>query len=154
MLIFAFQILTVGADPILNRFDMNGEILSQIPCASPSAFSISLHPAGVCFVSTLFPIKMGLEHLFRLLTIQLKLFTWLLLSTVCFLLFIWSIPVYFRLLRLEVTDVLWMLSRNLAATCAHFVANVFRKGCKAQYSLNFEAWSPEPKQQNGFQLNE
>ncbi|KAL5065844.1 hypothetical protein RYX36_027581 [Vicia faba] len=44
------QILTVGADPILNRFDMNGEILSQIPCASPSAFSISLHPAGVIAV--------------------------------------------------------------------------------------------------------
>ncbi|XP_058756287.1 THO complex subunit 6-like isoform X2 [Vicia villosa] len=44
------QILTVGADPILNRFDMNGEIVSQIPCASPSAFSISLHPAGVIAV--------------------------------------------------------------------------------------------------------
>jgi translation initiation factor 4A/THO complex subunit 6 len=44
------QILTVGADPILNRFDMNGVILSQIPCASPSAFSISLHPAGVIAV--------------------------------------------------------------------------------------------------------
>ncbi|CAJ2649907.1 unnamed protein product [Trifolium pratense] len=44
------QILTVGADPILNRFDMNGVILSQIPCAPPSAFSISLHPAGVIAV--------------------------------------------------------------------------------------------------------
>lgn len=44
------QILTVGADPILNRFDMNGAILSQIPCAPPSAFSISLHPAGVIAV--------------------------------------------------------------------------------------------------------
>lgn len=44
------QILTVGADPILNRFDMNGAILSQIPCAPPSAFSISLHPSGVIAV--------------------------------------------------------------------------------------------------------
>lgn len=59
LLIFAFQILTVGADPILNRFDMNGAILSQIPCAPPSAFSISLHPAGVCSDSKLlvFPIS-------------------------------------------------------------------------------------------------
>ncbi|KAK7329672.1 hypothetical protein VNO77_23846 [Canavalia gladiata] len=44
------QILTVGADPLLNRFDMNGKILSQIQCAPPSAFSISLHPAGVVAV--------------------------------------------------------------------------------------------------------
>ncbi|KAJ1400685.1 WD40/YVTN repeat-like-containing domain superfamily [Sesbania bispinosa] len=44
------QILTVGADPLLNRFDMNGAILSQIQCAPPSAFSISLHPAGVMAV--------------------------------------------------------------------------------------------------------
>ncbi|XP_061361648.1 THO complex subunit 6 isoform X2 [Gastrolobium bilobum] len=44
------QILTVGADPLLNRFDMNGVILSQIQCAPPSAFSISLHPVGVMAV--------------------------------------------------------------------------------------------------------
>lgn len=43
-----FQILAVGADPILNRFDMNGAILSQIQCAPSSAFSVSLHQAGVC----------------------------------------------------------------------------------------------------------
>lgn len=61
LLTFAFQILTVGADPILNRFDMNGAILSQIPCAPPSAFSISLHPAGVCFYSKLFPIQNGVR---------------------------------------------------------------------------------------------
>ncbi|KOM47721.1 hypothetical protein LR48_Vigan07g142500 [Vigna angularis] len=40
------QILTVGTDPLLNRFDMNGTILSQIQCAPSSSFSISLHPAG------------------------------------------------------------------------------------------------------------
>ncbi|KAE8658168.1 THO complex subunit 6 [Hibiscus syriacus] len=41
------QILAVGADPVLNRFDMNGTILSQIQCAPQSAFSVSLHPSGV-----------------------------------------------------------------------------------------------------------
>ncbi|KAH1057039.1 hypothetical protein J1N35_035104 [Gossypium stocksii] len=41
------QILAVGADPVLNRFDMNGMILSQIQCAPQSAFSVSLHPSGV-----------------------------------------------------------------------------------------------------------
>ncbi|OIV91918.1 hypothetical protein TanjilG_26037 [Lupinus angustifolius] len=44
------QILAVGADPILNRFDMNGVILSQIQCAPQSAFSISLYPTGVVAV--------------------------------------------------------------------------------------------------------
>ncbi|RYR77199.1 hypothetical protein Ahy_A01g001653 isoform A [Arachis hypogaea] len=44
------QILAVGADPLLNRFDMNGAILSQIQCAPASAFSVSLHPAGVVAV--------------------------------------------------------------------------------------------------------
>lgn len=67
MLIFAFQLLTVGADPLLKRFDMNGVILSQIQCAPQSAFSISLHPAGVCSDLKLFPIKikMGLVTLLR-----------------------------------------------------------------------------------------
>ncbi|WRX31834.1 Helicase [Theobroma cacao] len=41
------QILAVGADPVLGRFDMNGMILSQIQCAPQSAFSVSLHPSGV-----------------------------------------------------------------------------------------------------------
>ncbi|KAK6236508.1 hypothetical protein SCA6_011845 [Theobroma cacao] len=40
------QILAVGADPVLGRFDMNGMILSQIQCAPQSAFSVSLHPSG------------------------------------------------------------------------------------------------------------
>ncbi|CAJ1941651.1 unnamed protein product [Sphenostylis stenocarpa] len=44
------QILTVGTDPLLNRFDMNGTILSQIQCAPTSSFSISLHSAGVMAV--------------------------------------------------------------------------------------------------------
>ncbi|KAK2645314.1 hypothetical protein Ddye_020509 [Dipteronia dyeriana] len=44
------QILAVGAEPLLGRFDINGAILSQIKCASPSAFSVSLHPSGVAAV--------------------------------------------------------------------------------------------------------
>ncbi|XP_028751496.1 THO complex subunit 6-like [Neltuma alba] len=44
------QILAVGAGHLLNRFDMNGAILSQIQCAPPSSFSISLHPSGVMAV--------------------------------------------------------------------------------------------------------
>ncbi|MED6183243.1 hypothetical protein PIB30_036132 [Stylosanthes scabra] len=44
------QILAVGADSLLNRFDMNGAILSQIKCAPSSAFSVSLHPVGVVAV--------------------------------------------------------------------------------------------------------
>lgn len=44
------QILAVGADPLLTRLNMNGDIISQIPCAPTSAFSISLHPSGVSSV--------------------------------------------------------------------------------------------------------
>ncbi|XP_030488647.2 THO complex subunit 6-like [Cannabis sativa] len=44
------QILAVGAEPLLNRFNINGEILSQIQCAPQSAFSVSLHPSGVTAV--------------------------------------------------------------------------------------------------------
>uniref|UniRef100_A0A1J3FSK4 THO complex subunit 6 n=1 Tax=Noccaea caerulescens TaxID=107243 RepID=A0A1J3FSK4_NOCCA len=44
------QILTVGAEPLLRRFDLNGALLSQIQCAPTSVFSISLHPAGVVAV--------------------------------------------------------------------------------------------------------
>ncbi|KAH0917026.1 hypothetical protein HID58_024686 [Brassica napus] len=40
------QILSVGAEPLLRRFDLNGALLSQIHCAPSSAFSVSLHPAG------------------------------------------------------------------------------------------------------------
>ncbi|XP_075475109.1 THO complex subunit 6 isoform X2 [Primulina tabacum] len=41
------QILAVGAEPFLTRFNLNGKILSQIQCAPQSVFSISLHPSGV-----------------------------------------------------------------------------------------------------------
>lgn len=44
------QILAVGAEPLLCRFDINGAILSQIQCAPPSAFCVSLHPSGVTAV--------------------------------------------------------------------------------------------------------
>ncbi|XP_075651007.1 THO complex subunit 6 isoform X5 [Castanea sativa] len=44
------QILAVGAEPLLCRFDISGAILSQIQCAPPSAFSVSLHPSGVTAV--------------------------------------------------------------------------------------------------------
>ncbi|KAJ0090342.1 hypothetical protein Patl1_13501 [Pistacia atlantica] len=44
------QILAVGAEPLLSRFDINGMILSQIQCAAHSAFSVSLHPSGVTAV--------------------------------------------------------------------------------------------------------
>ncbi|OVA08407.1 WD40 repeat [Macleaya cordata] len=44
------QILAVGAEPVLNRFDLNGMTLSQIQCAPQSAFSISQHPSGVMAV--------------------------------------------------------------------------------------------------------
>ncbi|KAK6941357.1 WD40 repeat [Dillenia turbinata] len=40
------QILTVGAEPLLTRIDINGGVVSQIQSASPSAFSVSLHPSG------------------------------------------------------------------------------------------------------------
>ncbi|PRQ46884.1 putative transcription factor WD40-like family [Rosa chinensis] len=41
------QILAVGAEPLLSRFDINGVILSQMQCAPQSAFSVSLHTSGV-----------------------------------------------------------------------------------------------------------
>ncbi|XP_048431211.1 DEAD-box ATP-dependent RNA helicase 3, chloroplastic [Pyrus x bretschneideri] len=44
------QVLAVGAEPLLSRFDINGAILSQMQCAPQSAFSVSLHPSGVTAV--------------------------------------------------------------------------------------------------------
>ncbi|XP_042479667.1 probable ATP-dependent RNA helicase ddx6 [Macadamia integrifolia] len=44
------QILAVGAEPVLSRLNIDGSILSQIQCAPPSAFSVSLHPSGVLAV--------------------------------------------------------------------------------------------------------
>ncbi|KAM7513004.1 hypothetical protein LguiB_011879 [Lonicera macranthoides] len=45
------QILAVGGEPLLSRFDMNGDTLSRIQCIPQSAFSISLHPSGVTAVA-------------------------------------------------------------------------------------------------------
>ncbi|KAF5726069.1 DWD hypersensitive to ABA 1 [Tripterygium wilfordii] len=44
------QILAVGAEPLLHRFDINGKTLSEIQCAPQSAFSVSLNPSGVVAV--------------------------------------------------------------------------------------------------------
>jgi THO complex subunit 6 len=44
----SFQILAVGAEPVLSRFTINGTVLSQIKCAPQSAFSVSIHSSGVC----------------------------------------------------------------------------------------------------------
>lgn len=41
------QILAVGAEPVLTRYNINGMVLSQIQCAPQSAFSLALHPSGV-----------------------------------------------------------------------------------------------------------
>ncbi|PIA64269.1 hypothetical protein AQUCO_00100031v1 [Aquilegia coerulea] len=44
------QILAVGAEPVLTRYDMNGIALTQIQCAPQSGFSVSLHSSGVTSV--------------------------------------------------------------------------------------------------------
>ncbi|GKV13970.1 hypothetical protein SLEP1_g24920 [Rubroshorea leprosula] len=44
------QILAVGAEPLLSRYDINGTLISQIQCAPQSAFSVSLHQSGVTAV--------------------------------------------------------------------------------------------------------
>ncbi|XP_015571708.1 THO complex subunit 6 [Ricinus communis] len=44
------QVLAVGAEPLLCRFDINGAIRSQIPCAPQSAFSVSVHTSGMTAV--------------------------------------------------------------------------------------------------------
>nr|GEV33162.1 THO complex subunit 6 [Tanacetum cinerariifolium] len=41
------QILAVGAEPLLSRYDINGDMLSQMQCVPRSTFSVSLHPSGV-----------------------------------------------------------------------------------------------------------
>ncbi|XP_071736508.1 THO complex subunit 6 [Rutidosis leptorrhynchoides] len=45
------QILAVGAEPLLSRYDINGVMLSQIQCIPQSTFSVSLHPSGVTCVA-------------------------------------------------------------------------------------------------------
>ncbi|ERN15398.1 hypothetical protein AMTR_s00036p00200680 [Amborella trichopoda] len=49
------QILAVGAEPVLTRFNIDGKVLSQIQCAPQSAFSVSLHPTGEIVVIRLHP---------------------------------------------------------------------------------------------------
>ncbi|XP_076909525.1 eukaryotic initiation factor 4A-15-like [Bidens hawaiensis] len=45
------QILAVGAEPVLSRYDINGVMLSQIQCVPRSTFSVSLHLSGVICVA-------------------------------------------------------------------------------------------------------
>ncbi|VFQ68124.1 unnamed protein product [Cuscuta campestris] len=45
------QVLAVGSEPLLSRFSMGGEIISQIQCAPESTFSISSHPSRVTAVA-------------------------------------------------------------------------------------------------------
>ncbi|KAI7725651.1 hypothetical protein M8C21_001676, partial [Ambrosia artemisiifolia] len=45
------QILAVGAEPVLSRYDINGVMLSQIQCVPRSTFSVSLHSSGVICVA-------------------------------------------------------------------------------------------------------
>ncbi|XP_024319265.1 THO complex subunit 6 isoform X6 [Brachypodium distachyon] len=47
----SIQILAVGAEPALSRFTINGAVLSQIKCAPPSAFSVSMHSSGMAAVA-------------------------------------------------------------------------------------------------------
>ncbi|XP_047151747.1 eukaryotic initiation factor 4A-15 isoform X3 [Vigna umbellata] len=54
------QILTVGTDPLLNRFDMNGTILSQIQCA-PSLTSVYSH---ILYFNLLFLFKKNFSFSF------------------------------------------------------------------------------------------
>ncbi|KAI4377801.1 hypothetical protein MLD38_015376 [Melastoma candidum] len=44
------EILAVGAQPVINRYAMDGALLSQNQCAPQSVFSISLHQSGVIAV--------------------------------------------------------------------------------------------------------
>lgn len=57
--------------------------------------------------------------------------------------------IHFRLWQLEVMDVLLMLSHNLAATCAHFVASV----SKRRSNIVWQFWYLKATQ-NNFQVNE
>jgi hypothetical protein len=110
---------------------MNGAILSQIPCAPPSAFSISLHPAGVFS-----------KPLFRIPTIQLK---HCMAPTACFILFIWSI--------LFVSGYCcWRLRMSCGCCLAIWQPHVHISlpMCLAKfavYSENSDMWSQEPKAQ-------
>ncbi|CAI9100661.1 OLC1v1037807C2 [Oldenlandia corymbosa var. corymbosa] len=45
------EILAVGVEALLSRYNMNGDIVSQIQCAPQSLFSVSLHSSGVVAVA-------------------------------------------------------------------------------------------------------
>lgn len=45
------QMVAVGAEPLISRFNMNGDKVSQIQCVPQSVFSVSLHTSGVIAVS-------------------------------------------------------------------------------------------------------
>ncbi|XP_076908603.1 THO complex subunit 6-like [Bidens hawaiensis] len=60
------QILAVGAEPVLSRYDINGVMLSQIQCVPRSTFSVSLHLSGVC---SSFPVPFLYSTPKRFLTI-------------------------------------------------------------------------------------
>ncbi|KAD7476884.1 hypothetical protein E3N88_00020 [Mikania micrantha] len=45
------QILAVGAEPVLSRYDTNGVMISQIQCIPRSTFSVSLHSSGIILVA-------------------------------------------------------------------------------------------------------
>ncbi|GJR05300.1 THO complex subunit 6 [Tanacetum coccineum] len=45
------QILAVGAEPLLSRYDINGDMLSHMQCIPRSTFFVSLHQSGVIFVA-------------------------------------------------------------------------------------------------------
>ncbi|CAI0387918.1 unnamed protein product [Linum tenue] len=47
----SWLVLAVGSEPFLSLFDLNGKILSRIPCTPQSAFSGSLHSSGVTSLS-------------------------------------------------------------------------------------------------------
>lgn len=61
--VLSFQILAVGADPAVTRFDINGKILSQIQCAPQSAFSVSLHSSGVCTLLNYYRVSIRFRNI-------------------------------------------------------------------------------------------
>jgi hypothetical protein len=108
----------------------------------------------MCFSVSFFDLLTSSRGIFENLCLEFRIPT-ILLSLLhgfyCLLYFIYLVhTVCFRLLLLEVTDVLWMLSRNLAATCAHFVANVFSK----VRSIFWKFWHVESRAKSpSFPLN-
>eukprot|EP00249_Psilotum_nudum_P014318 c24765_g1_i2 orf=481-1548(-) len=45
------QIVMVGAQPHLSRFNYGGKIISQVACAPLSAFSVSVQPSGITVIT-------------------------------------------------------------------------------------------------------